>query len=71
MVPCAWPALLDPRATGCDAAARCALVDALATLRTPWSEDVLRRALAEEPHPAVRAAILAVLSDEGYAPGLA
>ncbi|MEA2787177.1 MAG: hypothetical protein QOF71_3281 [Candidatus Eremiobacteraeota bacterium] len=57
----AWPTLIDRRAAGCDAAARLGLVEALASLRTPWSEAVLRGALDDEPDPAVRAAVVAAL----------
>lgn len=52
----AWPAYVDPCAAGCDAAARLALVDALATVRAPWADAILLRALADEPDGAVRAA---------------
>lgn len=58
----AWPTLVDHRAAGCDAHARCALVDALATIATPWADAILRRALDDEPDAAVRAAIAAVLA---------
>jgi hypothetical protein len=54
----AWPTSIDPRAAGCDAAARLGLVEALATIRTPWSETILRRALDEEPDPDVRDAVV-------------
>jgi hypothetical protein len=57
----AWPTLVDYRAAGCDAYARCALVDALATIGTPWADAILRRALDDEPDALVRAAITAVL----------
>jgi hypothetical protein len=52
----AWPAYVDPCAAGCDAAARLALVDALETLRAPWADAILLRALADEPDAIVRAA---------------
>jgi hypothetical protein len=57
----AWPALVDPRASACDAAARLGLVEALAAVRTPWSEAILRRALADEPDVDVRDAVAAAL----------
>ena len=57
----AWPALVDPRASACDAAARLGLVEALASVRTPWSDAILRRACADEPDPEVRAAVVAAL----------
>jgi hypothetical protein len=57
-----WPALVDPRAATCDAAARLALVDALATVRTPWAGTILRHALAGEADAAVRAAIAAAMA---------
>ncbi len=57
-----WPTLVDRSAAGCDARARCALVDALATIGTPWAETILRQALDDEPDPPVRAAIAAVLT---------
>jgi hypothetical protein len=52
-----WPSLVDPSATGCDAATRLALVDALATVRTGWSDAILRRAWDEEPDELVRDAL--------------
>jgi hypothetical protein len=68
----AWPALIDHRASGCDAAARLDLVEALASLRTPWSEAVLNGALDDEPDPAVRAAVVAALGVRArYPAGLA
>ena len=57
----AWPALIDRRATGCDAAARLRLVDALASVQTPWSEAILFGALDDESDPSVRAAVVAAL----------
>jgi hypothetical protein len=57
----AWPALVDPRAAGCDVRARLELVDALGTLRAPWARAILQRALDDEPDPAVRAAVTAAL----------
>jgi hypothetical protein len=56
-----WPELVEPSAHYCDAAARLDLVDALATLRSPWALDVLHKAGAEESDPRVCAAIAAAL----------
>jgi hypothetical protein len=50
--------LVDPRAAGCDAATRLALVEALTAIRGEWAEAILRAAAAEEPDPGVRAAVL-------------
>ncbi len=58
----AWPSLVDPRAAGCDAAARWELVDALAAVRAPWAETILVRALDDEPDPDVRNALHAALA---------
>jgi hypothetical protein len=58
----AWPMLIDRRAEKCDAAARLGLVEALAAVRTPWSEAILRRALDEESDPAVRIAVAEALA---------
>ncbi|MEA2687601.1 MAG: hypothetical protein QOD51_208 [Candidatus Eremiobacteraeota bacterium] len=52
-----WPALVDARAAGCDAAARLALVDALVAVRAPWADAILQRALDDEPDALVRDAI--------------
>jgi hypothetical protein len=60
----AWPTAIDPRAAACDATARLGLVDALATVRTPWSDAILRSALDDEPDSAVRAAVVAALAGE-------
>jgi hypothetical protein len=57
--PPAWPALVDPRATGCDVRARLALVEALVTVGAPWSRAILQRALDDERDPDVRSAVLA------------
>jgi len=57
-----WPAAIDPRAAGCDASARLGLVEALATIRTPWSDAILRSALDDEPDPAVRDAVAVALA---------
>ena len=57
----AWAVLVDPRAAACDAAARLGLVEALASVRTPWADAILRRALDDEPDPGVRAAVVAAL----------
>jgi len=62
-----WPLLIDRRAENCDAAARLGLVDALAAVRTPWSEAILRHALDEEPDPSVRIAVTAALATETVA----
>jgi hypothetical protein len=56
-----WPTLVDRRACDCDAAARLAIVDALATVRSPWSETILRRALDEEPDARVHEAVVRAL----------
>ena len=56
-----WPALIDRRASGCDAAARLRLVEALASVRTPWSEAILYAALEDESDPSVRAAVVTAL----------
>jgi hypothetical protein len=55
----AWPALVDRSAAACDADARIALADALAAVRAPWADAILRRALDDEPDARVRAAIAA------------
>jgi hypothetical protein len=57
-----WPAIVDPSAAECDAGARLALVDALAAVRSPWADAILRSALAEEPDERVRCAIATVLA---------
>ncbi len=57
----AWPALLDPGAAGCDAAARLALVDALGAVRTAWAAAILERALREDVDAAVRHRAAAML----------
>lgn len=51
----AWPALVDPRAAGCDLSARLALIDALTSLRGPWADAILERAWAEERDILLRA----------------
>ncbi|HEY0382811.1 MAG TPA: hypothetical protein VGC72_11465 [Candidatus Elarobacter sp.] len=56
-----WPASIDARAAACDASARLELVQALATLRSPWADAVLRRALDDEPDPSVHAAVVEAL----------
>jgi hypothetical protein len=61
----AWPNLIDHRAANCDAAARLGLVEALAAVRTPWSEAILLRALDDEPDSAVRFAAVAALAAGG------
>ena len=57
-----WPALVEPSAGACDAAARIDLAEALGALQSPWSESILRHALATESDPGVRLAIAAALS---------
>jgi hypothetical protein len=57
-----WPELVEPSATACDAHARLDLVDALASLRSPWAMGVLVRARDQETDPAVAAAIDAAIS---------
>jgi len=52
-----WPELVEPSATACDAHARLDLVDALASLRSPWAMAVLVRARDVETDPVVSAAI--------------
>ncbi|GAC1596698.1 MAG: hypothetical protein NVS3B28_28290 [Candidatus Velthaea sp.] len=56
-----WPTLVDPRAVCVDGAARVALVQALAALREPWAEVILRRALAEETDLSVQIALESAL----------
>lgn len=53
----AWPRAIDARVAVCDAIARLAIVDALATVRAPWAEAILTSALDDEHDAAVRAAI--------------
>ncbi len=57
-----WPELVEPSAAYCDAAARVDLVDALASIGSPWAENVLRQASGEETDPLVLAAIESALS---------
>jgi hypothetical protein len=64
VAPPGWAVLIDPRAVGCDAAARAALVEALATVESAWARDVLLHAQAEEPDVMVRAALYAALGRE-------
>jgi len=52
-----WPELVEPSATGCDVVARLDLVDALASIGSPWALGVLYRAREEETDPIVQAAI--------------
>jgi hypothetical protein len=52
-----WPRLIDPRAAPCDAAARLALVEALAAVRRPWADAILARAAEDESDPQVRGAV--------------
>lgn len=56
-----WPALIDLRAAACDVTARLELVEALGSVRTPWAQAILCRALDDEPEPAVRDAVSAAL----------
>ncbi|HEX3465906.1 MAG TPA: hypothetical protein VHS78_17800 [Candidatus Elarobacter sp.] len=53
-----WPVLVDPSAFECDASTRLALVGALASVRAPWADEILRRALDDEHDAAVREAIV-------------
>ena len=57
-----WPELVEPSAAYCDVAARLDLVDALASIASPWAAGVLRAASDEETDPSVRAAIDSALS---------
>jgi len=52
-----WTMQLDARAGACDAETRLALARALASIRTPWADALLREALREEPDRTVRAVI--------------
>jgi nucleotide-binding universal stress UspA family protein len=52
-----WMALIDPLAAGCPPPVRVALVEALATVGTPWAREVLLRAQAEEADALVLAAL--------------
>ncbi|HYW52540.1 MAG TPA: hypothetical protein VE826_01150 [Dongiaceae bacterium] len=58
----AWPARLHASAACCDAQSRLELVAALSAIRTAWSNEVLRRALEDEPDRIVRDAIGAALA---------
>ena len=55
--PPAWPQRFDPRAAGCDPAARIELIGGLADVGAGWSDAVLRAALDEETDPQVRRAL--------------
>ncbi len=57
-----WPELVEPSATACDVGARLDLVDALASIRSPWAIGVLHQADDEETDPTVRAAIASALA---------
>jgi hypothetical protein len=57
-----WPTLVGPSAAACDVDARLDLIDALASIGSPWALDVLHHASDEESDPAVRAAIDAALA---------
>lgn len=54
-----WPARVDPRATDCSADARIDLAAALAELRTPWADAILRHALDDESDARVLTALRA------------
>ncbi len=56
-----WPELVEPSATLCDVSARLDLVDALASLGSPWAMNVLHHAREDETDPEVRAAITSAL----------
>jgi len=57
----AWPAQLDPRAAGAEAAVRLALARELGACRGRWALDTVTQALAEEPDPRVAAALAGAL----------
>ena len=57
-----WPQLVEPTATACDVHARLDLVDALASIGSPWALGVLLRASEDETNPDVRAAIASALA---------
>ena len=57
-----WPQLVEPTATACDARARLDLVDALASIGSPWALGVLHRASEEETDANVLAAIVSALA---------
>ena len=57
--PPAWPVLVDPRAAGCDASARMALVEALISVGTPWAHGILQCVLDDENDPGVRSVVVA------------
>jgi len=61
-LPPGWPGLLDPRAGACDAAARLALVDALAAVRGRWAAAILAHAFDDERDALVRDAIARALA---------
>ncbi len=56
-----WPERVDASARACGAAGRLALVEALAIVRAPWAEAILRQARAEETDTRVRAALDAAM----------
>jgi hypothetical protein len=55
--PMSWPALVDPRATDCDAHARRQIAQALGALGEDWCAGIVARALAEETDADVRSAL--------------
>jgi len=63
----AWPRAIDARAADCGTSARLALVEALASVRAPWAEAILDRALDDEPDAVVRRAIAEALQHGGVA----
>jgi hypothetical protein len=60
--PLLWPALIDARATHCDAPARAEIVRALGALGEDWCGPILRRALDEETDAGVRLALMQALN---------
>ncbi|GAC1418912.1 MAG: hypothetical protein NVSMB64_28410 [Candidatus Velthaea sp.] len=52
-----WPALVDSGAVNVERSVRLAMVEALASLRAPWADEILRRALREETDAGVQAAL--------------
>ncbi len=57
-----WPELVEPTATACDVSARLDLVDALASIDSPWAVAILDHARVDETDPAVSSAIAAALA---------
>jgi hypothetical protein len=58
----AWPETLDARAAGADAAVRLAMARELGACRGRWAFETVAQALAEEPDPAVAAALADALA---------